>query len=236
LAWFTLHQFVGSYGIRFAAPFLVASVFDVLRLFGKQYPADFMFFLLTGTPYFPIQILLGLIVGCLVSRHFHHRVMLWIWIIPLFVLVYALVAVPTFTPDLTPARYQAGVGESRLAHYFGWGCQPVDRCLDQINVTLPFYIAAFYSFGALIGQRVPQRFRTPNPLHSWIYLAAGLFFAVALCSEVQQIVRLLIRGGQWQWLYLQPLAAVGGTAGFLILYSVLVARTAPPGSASPRRN
>lgn len=225
---FAFHQFLSTYGIGFSAPYLVASVFDVIQLFGKQYSAHLLFFLLTGTPYFPIQIFLGLLVGYLLSRHFRHRVMVWVWIIPLVVLVYALAAVPTLTPSLTPTRYQAGVGESRFAHYFGWGCQPVNRCLDQVDITLPFYVAVSYSLGALIARKMPQRLRNASPRHSWVYLTVGIFFIVAFCSEVHQIFHLLSGGVQWQWFFLQPLTVVGGTGVVLILYSILVARTRRP--------
>ena len=86
----------------------------------------------------------------------------------LFSLLYAVVAVPTFTPSIAPPRFQAGDGESRLSHYFGWGCQPTSptHCLDQTLVTLPFYVSVAYSLGALLAQKVPERFRRPNPKQS----------------------------------------------------------------------
>jgi hypothetical protein len=229
LAWFTVHQFVGSYGIAFLAPWVVAAAFDVLRLFGKGYPMRVSTLILTGTPYFPVQIFLGLLLGFLIGRHFQHRIMTLVWIIPLISLAYAFVAIPTLTPNITPPRFQAGVGESRLSHYFGWGCQPTSltHCLDQTLVTLPFYISIAYSLGALLAQKVPERFRRPNPRHFWIYSAAGLFFLAAFCSELRQLVHV-----QWRWYYLQAIATVAGCGGFLILYSVVVARGKPKSNES----
>ena len=226
MAWFTIHQFIGSYGIAFLAPWIVAASGDVVRLFGKGYPIRTAYWILTGTPYFPVQIILALLLGFLIFRHFQHRVMTLVWIIPLILLAYAFIAIPTLTPSITPPRFQAGVGESRLSHYFGWGCQPTSltHCLDQTLVTLPFYISIAYSLGALLAQTVPERFRRPNPKHFWIYALAGGFFFVALCSELHQLVGLLHRGEQWQWAYLPALAIVAGCGGFLVFYSVVVAR------------
>ncbi|HXQ25725.1 MAG TPA: hypothetical protein VN822_04890 [Candidatus Acidoferrales bacterium] len=227
LAWFTVHQFLGTYGIMFVAPYILVSAGDFLQLFGRQFPMAYTYWILTGTPYFPVQILLGLLLGWLIGRHFQHRVMTWIWIIPLIYLLYAFIAVPTFTPNLTPPDFQAGVGESRLSHYFGWGCQPVNHCMDQTTVTLPFYISLSYCLGALLARKIRGRFQRPNPRHFWIYLVVGLFFLAAFCSELRQLVELFRQGGQWHWAYLQPLVVVAGAGGFLILYSIVVANGEP---------
>jgi hypothetical protein len=206
------------------APWIAASLGDVLGLFGKGYSLRTMYWVLTGNPYFPVQVVLGLLLGFLIARHLRHREMMLTWIIPLIALSYAFIAVPTFLPSLTPPQFQAGVGESRLAHYFGWGCQAATRCMDQTIVTLPFYASVAYSLGALLAGRVPERFRRPNPKHFWIYLIVGLFFVTALVSELRQFVDIVRRGGQWQWSYLQALTIVAGIGGFLILYSIVVAR------------
>lgn len=226
-AWFTVHQLIGTYGIAFATPYVVASVYDVLRLFGRLYSARSMYFILTGTPFFPVQILFAALIGCLAARHFKHRVMVWVWVIPLAVLVYSIVAVPTFTPAITPSAYQAGVGQSRFSHYFGWGCQPVNRCMDQTIVTLPFYVALSYSFGALFAWKLPKRFQRPNPRHFWVYALLGLFFMTAFLSELWQVADLLRLRQPWHWIYLQPLLVVLGSSVLLFLYSLLVARSTP---------
>jgi len=33
-------------------------------------------------------------------------------------------------------------------HYFGWGCRPKERCIDQLVITMPFYASVAYSLGA----------------------------------------------------------------------------------------
>jgi len=224
LAWFGVHQFIGTYGIVFFTPYVLASAFDFLRLFGKQYPSNLMYFVLTGTPFFPLQILLGLILGWLIGRHFRHRAMTLVWVIPALVLLYAIVAVPTFTPNITPDEYQAGIGQSRFVHYFGWGCQPVHRCLDQATVTLPFYVAMAYSIGALLVRITPARFRKPNPRNFWVYVSIAVFFLSAFCSEIAQLIDLHRRGGEWHWQFLQPLLVNGLGGVLLVLYAVLLLR------------
>jgi hypothetical protein len=214
LAWFTVHQFVGSYGIVFFTPYVVAAAFDVLRIIGKSHPNASMFWILTGTPYFPIQITLGSLLGWLIGRHFQHRVMMWIWVIPLARLLLEMIS-----------RFN-------VSNYFGWGCGPWNRCLDQVIYTLPFYVALSYSLGSLLARITPERFQRPNPRHFWVYSLAGLFFFAAFCSSFVQFVGFVRRGDRWTWFYLQPLIISAGASGFLILYSVVVAKLKPPAKSA----
>jgi hypothetical protein len=184
-----------------------------------------MFWVLTGTPYFPVQIFLGLLVGFMVGRHLRHRAMLWVWAIPLAFLCYAFIAVPTFTPDLTPPEYQAGVGESRLSHYFGWGCQPKNHCIDQTWATLPFYIALSYSLGGLCAQSMPERLRRPNPRYFWIYLVIASLFLAAFVIDFQILIALFRQTGEWA--YLRPLLVAAGLAAVFTLYAFMVRRSEP---------
>jgi hypothetical protein len=226
LAWFTVHQFIGTYGILLVTPWVVAFASDFPRLFGKHFPMANVYWILTGTPYFPVQIAMGLLLGFLIGRHFQHSVMRWVWIIPLVALSYAVVAVPTFLPSFTPPDFQAGVGQSRLSHYFGWGCEPMNRCLDQIYMTLPFYISLSYALGAILVRKVPERFRRPNPRNFWVYLLVGVLFVIALLIELRGIVNAIRQSGNWGYLEVPAIAA--GAATFLILYAVLVYRGESP--------
>ncbi len=153
---FVMHQFIGSWGVAAAATFLVYFSFEILRpLNPRMFTSHNSSWLLTDLPYFPMQIVLGLWSGWSFGRRFQHRAMLWAWILPFAFLCYALLAIPTMTPDFVPLILQAGVGQSRLSHYFGWGCRPEDRCLDQLGITMPFYVSVSYSIGALLARRMP---------------------------------------------------------------------------------
>ena len=151
---FTFHQFVGTWGIAFLAAFGLFSLFDALPNFANSKPAlRFVHWVLTENPFYPFQIAVGLYLyfGWLLSRRFHHRSMLWIWVLPLALLSYAFIATPVLSPWasmlIRPDKFQ-----SRLSFYFGWGCQPRARCIDQLLITMPFYASVAYSLGALLAR------------------------------------------------------------------------------------
>ncbi|HKM91428.1 MAG TPA: hypothetical protein VJX29_12510 [Candidatus Acidoferrales bacterium] len=152
---FLFHQIIGTWGVIAVAPLLTALGFDLARTIGPAFPIGQLYWLLTGTPFFPVQVTIALILGWLLGWWLHHRSMLWIWVLPALILCLALIAVPTLTPELTPMRLQSG--QPRLLHYFGWGCQPENHCIDQIVVTLPFYASIAYSLGALLADRLSAK-------------------------------------------------------------------------------
>jgi hypothetical protein len=120
-------------------------VFELPGLFGRSISMRPLHWILTETPFFPAQITLGLYSGWWLGRRFQHRSMVWVWVIPGLILCYALVAGPNLSPQPTSVLMHSG---GTLSHYFGWGCQPKDRCLDQLVITMPFYAATAYSLGA----------------------------------------------------------------------------------------
>jgi len=220
---FILHQFIGTLGIDMFAGFLLGYGFDVLQLFGKRFPQHTMSWILTGTPYYPVQIGLGLLLGWLIGRRVQHRAMLWIWILPSAYLTYALIAIPTLVPQWLPPKYQAGIGESRFKHYFGWGCGGVHPCFDQNAITVLFYIAAAYSIGALLARKVPQPSRPNNIGEVWKSLiVAFIFLFVAVLETV-----LILRHG-WESIYLPLVLTPVGISAFLMLYAFMLHSTQTP--------
>jgi hypothetical protein len=103
-----------------------------------------MHLIFSNTPFFPIQIAVGVYYGWILYRRWGHRSMLWVWILPGVVLTYAVIAIPTLSPWSSSS---ADTGP--MAHYFGWGCQAANRCYDQLTLTQRFYTSLAYSFGAL---------------------------------------------------------------------------------------
>jgi len=148
---FLIHQFIGTIGVLAAAPFLVGLGFDLSRLFGHPVSIRRLHWILTETPYFPTQVALAVLLGCLVGRYLRHKSALWIWVLPLLILVAAFVVRPTVT-SLTFA--------SRLSHFFGWACRPEERCFDQLAFTLPLYSAVSYSIGATVGRTLSKMSKT----------------------------------------------------------------------------
>lgn len=145
---FLLHQLVGTIGVIAVAGLLTSAIINVLRWLGWPIPGHYLSRILTESPYFPVQITLALIFGCLLSRRFRHQGMLWVWVIPGAFLGYLIVALPT-----TAA---AVASDSRLSHFFGRGCRVESHCFDQLGATLPFYVSVAYSLGALIARKMQR--------------------------------------------------------------------------------
>ena len=216
---FGLHQFMGTLGIIILATYLTAYLFDVARLFGKPFPPGTMHRILTGTPYYPVQIGLGLLLGWLIGRRVPHRAMLWVWVLPFVYLTYAIIAIPTLVPRLIPPAYQAGIGESRWKHYFGWGCGGVHPCFDQAAITLLFYAAAAYSIGALLARKILKHRHLASRREFWTFVITGFIFVLISALELA----LTIRQG-WKSIYLGVVMMPLAIGGFLILYAVLLRR------------
>jgi hypothetical protein len=87
--------------------------------------------------------------------------MLWIWILPLAILIYACAVTPALNAWQSVLARPHTV-QYRLSYYFGWGCQPQARCLDQLLITMPFYASVAYSLGALLARNVFTK--APNKL------------------------------------------------------------------------
>lgn len=147
---FALHQFIGMYGISFTAPAVFSLGFKVLDLFGRHYTTRDFHYVLTETPYFPVQIGFALVLGWLLGRSLGHRSMLWVWILPLVILCFAIVITPVEQTSVLAKQFS---GQTRLSHFFGWGCRPAARCLNQLVITLPFYSSLAYSMGAVLGRK-----------------------------------------------------------------------------------
>jgi hypothetical protein len=118
---FALHQFIGLYGISFTAPVVFSLGFKVLYLFGRHYTTRDFHFILSETPYFPVQIAFALVLGWLLGRSLRHRSMLWVWILPLAILCFAFVTTPMEQTSVLAKQF---LGQTRLSHFFGWGCRP----------------------------------------------------------------------------------------------------------------
>jgi hypothetical protein len=158
---FAAHQLAGTFGVAVFAYLLGISLFHFIALFGKQYPMRILYHTLTETPYFPVQIVLGLWFGWLLGMRLRHRSMTYVWVLPFLVLVYAVFTIPTLTPGPTSVLAPP---QSPFSHYFGWGCQPQNHCIDQLVTTMPFYASAAYSLGAWLAfkriqVRVPEEGR-----------------------------------------------------------------------------
>jgi hypothetical protein len=224
---FVLHQFIGVWGVTLSAANVTALGFTLLHLFGKTYSRNYFYWMLSGRPYFPIQISLGMLLGWVFGRYVWHRSMVWVWTLPFAYLCYAFFALPTLTPNTLPPEFQAGVGESRLSHYFGWGCGPWNHCIDQASVTLPFYIAAAYSIVGALARRVSKRVRVNAKVETGVIFVVGMWFVLAAVRDSYYS----ILGAGWHWVFLPYELVTGGIGTFLMLVSLMM----DPASATAQR-
>jgi len=146
---FLLHLILSAVGVRVMASVLRYSFVVPLHQFFPSLSLRTGHWILLQTPYFPVQIVLGLLWGFQLGRRYGHRVMLWTCVVPGTLIALLILFVP-----LSPVVV-AGVKITKAEHFFGWGCLPQNHCFDQVGFTLPFYAASAYSLGALFARMIP---------------------------------------------------------------------------------
>ena len=142
---FALHQLFCPYVLLALSAFLTATAMSLVHVFGAPATMRTVHWVLTETPFFPVQIAIGLISGFVIGRFCRIPFTTRMWVIPCLVLVAALVSKPLQS------------GQARLDHFFGWGGLPPHRQYDEVAITLPFYIAAAYSVAAELSSRTQPR-------------------------------------------------------------------------------
>lgn len=151
---FAIFQIAATWGVAFAAYYLTASAAEIGSLIDRNISMRLVHWILTENPYFPVQILLGLYSGWMLARIFKKRIMLWVWILPLFILTCAVISFPNMT--LGGRSIFETLARSSLGHYFGKECQAQKGCLDQLLITMPCYVSIAYAIGAGLGLRSRQ--------------------------------------------------------------------------------
>lgn len=138
-----VHLCVGTYACMVSAAILVYTLFPLARTLypGLQFRT---FNRVLSLPYFPLQILMGLVTGYLGQLKLRSNFARWIWIVPLIILVSRF-----FSFDVSV--FEASM-LARVDHFFGNGCRP-PACFDQMRYTAPVYTALAYSLGSLFCSR-----------------------------------------------------------------------------------
>jgi len=90
---------------------------------------------LTGIPGFPVQAIMGLITGFVLTKYMHRAIMVWTWLLPM---AFLCVRILFFMRD----------NSSVWDHFFGYGCSVNGHCFDQVALTLPLVASTAYSIGA----------------------------------------------------------------------------------------
>lgn len=136
-----LHQLFCPYALLVI---IAAVTFTVLGAFHEHWTTAS--YVLTGTPYFPVQIAAGLIVGYCVGRFSNWPLTRWIWVFPAASLAIAMTVIP-------PAH-----GTHLLGYWFGWaGASGRIYPPLQPGFTMPLYLSAAYSFASLFGQHAQHK-------------------------------------------------------------------------------
>jgi hypothetical protein len=133
-----------------AAPVLTYSVVLSLHPFFPSLGTRTVHWILTETPFFPVQIVVGLLWGFQLGRRYQHRVMVWTWVVPALAIISLILFVPLRSVVVS------GVELTKTEHFFGWGCLPQNHCFDW-PLTVQLYAAAAYSIGAFAASMFPRR-------------------------------------------------------------------------------
>jgi len=198
---FVMHQVIAIWCALFVAPMAVAVFATWVHPFGVTITTHQSSRILTQTPYYPVQIALALFLGWSLGGWLQHRSMLWVWVIPSVILSIVVATFP-WIGQMAIKQYWYLSSPSRLSHFFGWGCRPENRCLDQLFTTLPFYSAAAYSLGAHVARvkmdalssyaEVMNDIKMPRA-----FLSGGCSVCVDLIIGWRVIVQTVMR---WGWL------------------------------------
>ncbi len=149
------HLIISTFGVGIAAAVLTYSVVLPLHLFIPSLNSRTVHWILTETPYFPVQILVGLLWGFQLGRRYQHSAMLWTWIVPALAIVFLILFVSL------PPVLVSGVELTKREHFFGTGCLPQNHCFEWVFTVL-LYAAAAYSLGAFAARMLPCRARQGN--------------------------------------------------------------------------
>ena len=138
---FLVQQVLSTIGVLILAGMIVFSSAPLIRWIDPDFSPSTA---LTETHYFPVQVLIALSVGILVTSRVRTMTGLWMWGIPAAILAFAVMVKAFSSPS--------SLG-TLSSHFFGNACLPRNRCFDQLALTLPFYAACAYSLGSFFAWR-----------------------------------------------------------------------------------
>jgi hypothetical protein len=137
---FIAHLLCSTLGVLVSAAFLLFFEYGIIRIWNPLFTSTLASYTLTEIPGFPVQIVMGVMLGFVMGRRGRSRMIYWTWIVPLLCLLIAMAFAPSTSRPL-------------LDHFFRDGCGPADGCIDQTALTLPFFASVAYSVGAGFARR-----------------------------------------------------------------------------------
>jgi hypothetical protein len=149
---FISHQITSTIVLPGAVADLTFGVVYILRSMHVPLSNKSASWILTETPYFPLQIVGAWLFGFVVGTYWKRRSMLWVWVLPAVALILAGLFASSLGRLGGPSDNQ-----SHFANFFGWSCLPQNHCLLQIAFTMPLYSAVAYSLGAFLSRKRQSR-------------------------------------------------------------------------------
>jgi len=147
---FLIHQFLGTWGLFVAVPMVLVFFLELGLHFGLKIYMTQIEWVLYGTPFFPLHMVIAPIVGWALGGTLRERSMLWVWVLPFVSLCTSHVGFPLIGRGYS-ADYQFLAYSGDLE--YSWGRLGVYSLQQVVRIAL-LYIAVAYSVGALLAFRV----------------------------------------------------------------------------------
>jgi hypothetical protein len=144
-----MHILISTIGVVILSGFVVFAALASLRIFGLSFSAVFARHLLTEIPLFPVQALIGALVGFCLGRYVSRGVINVLLCIPVLCLACGVIM-----------GYERGVPFA--SYFFGYGCTAANRCFDQFLITLPAVTSVAYVCGIAVRSWFASKVPTAN--------------------------------------------------------------------------
>jgi hypothetical protein len=142
---FLVHQFIATLGVFIAARLSLDFFADFVSPLGWIISARETTQILSGSHYYPMQVAMALLTGCILGRSFPRKSMYCVWILPSSFMLMILV--------LYRLSHTSAFDISPFSYFFGSGCEARNGCFGQLPVAL-FYSAVAYSVSSWFAQRL----------------------------------------------------------------------------------
>ena len=148
--------------VNFTTMWLAGRVHDLLLPLIQQHPPTVSYFQFAFSHLFLFSFFPAILIGFPYAQWYPHRVALFVWIVPLAILVYKIIAFPTtaFEDHWTRAFHEYFGGGFLIPEFHSYrdlfqlaATPDALRGMQQFNFTAPFYAAIGYSIGTWLGMR-----------------------------------------------------------------------------------
>lgn len=220
---FLIHQFVGTWGLFMTVPMALVFFLELGLHFGLKIYMTQIEWVLYGTPFFPLHVVIALIVGWVLGGTLRERSMLWVWVLPLVSLGTSHIGFPLIgTGYSADYRFLAYSGDLE----YSWGRFGMHSLQQIVRIAL-LYIAAAYSVGGLLAFRADpmpsffQRMRSLRKMRLMLLVALPWFcFRFLLSWQSVRAQYSFARTSAGFYYYLQGLSIMSVFVTFVFAVAV----------------